>query len=150
MAKVLDVARYILEQRGSLTTMKLQKLVYYSQAWHASWDDERLFPERFEAWINGPICPDLFSPFQGRFQISAEEVVDGDSNNLTDSQKESIDSVLEYYGDKSSQWLSDLTHAEEPWKKARKGLALNQRGNHEITLGSMVDYYSNLSSEQHG
>ena len=49
MATVLDVARYILTrlgEKGSLpvTTWKLQKLVYYSQAWSLVWDDAILFP----------------------------------------------------------------------------------------------------------
>ncbi|WP_454785477.1 Panacea domain-containing protein [Legionella sp. WA2024007413] len=147
MANVFDVAKYILEQTGSLTTMKLQKLVYYSQAWHATWDDKRLFPERIEAWINGPICPSLFFPFQGRFEISKIDIEDGNSTNLTKDEKESIDSVIHYYGDKNSQWLSDLTHAEEPWRKAREGLAPNERGNQEITIGSMTNYYANIPSE---
>lgn len=33
MANIISVAKYILEQRGAMTTMKLQKLCYYSQAW---------------------------------------------------------------------------------------------------------------------
>ncbi|HCU23589.1 MAG TPA: hypothetical protein DF383_01120, partial [Deltaproteobacteria bacterium] len=47
----------------------------------------------------------------------------GKIHDLTTSQKETIDSVLKYYGNKSSQWLSDLTHQEQPWLDARKGLA---------------------------
>ena len=38
--QVFDVAAYILEKIGSMTTMKLQKLVYYSQAWSLVWDGE--------------------------------------------------------------------------------------------------------------
>jgi uncharacterized phage-associated protein len=33
MADVHDVAAYILGQRSPITALKLQKLVYYSQAW---------------------------------------------------------------------------------------------------------------------
>ena len=52
--RVFDVAAYILEQKGSMTTMKLQKLVYYSQAWSLVWDEKPLFEEAIEAWANGP------------------------------------------------------------------------------------------------
>ena len=31
----VDVAAYILDQKGPMTAMKLQKLVYYGQAWGA-------------------------------------------------------------------------------------------------------------------
>lgn len=54
---VFDVAEYILEQHGEMTSMKLQKLVYYCQAWHLAWSDEPLFRESIEAWANGPVVP---------------------------------------------------------------------------------------------
>jgi len=50
MATAHDVAAYILDKCGSMSAMKLQKLVYYSQAWHLVWDDAPLFEERVEAW----------------------------------------------------------------------------------------------------
>lgn len=50
MATVFDVAAYILEKKGEMTAWKLQKLVYYSQAWSLVWDQRPLFAERIEAW----------------------------------------------------------------------------------------------------
>ncbi len=55
MASAHDVGKYVLEKRGSMTTWKLQKLVYYSKAWHLVWEGEPLFPEHIEAWANGPV-----------------------------------------------------------------------------------------------
>ncbi len=49
MASVFDVAQYILEKQGEMTAIKLQKLVYYSQAWSSVWDGEPLFPEKIRA-----------------------------------------------------------------------------------------------------
>lgn len=66
MASVLDVAAYILERRGSMTAMKLQKLVYYSKAWHLVWDEESLFNEPIQAWANGPVVYDLYLEHKGR------------------------------------------------------------------------------------
>ena len=37
MGTVFDVAKYILSKTGSITTWKLQKLCYYSQAWALAW-----------------------------------------------------------------------------------------------------------------
>ena len=59
MAHVVDVAAYILEDLGSVSTMKLQKLAFYSQAYYLAEHGATLFPEAFEAWANGlllPIC----------------------------------------------------------------------------------------------
>lgn len=60
MANVRDVADYILAQRGPMSAMKLQKLVYYSQAWHLTWAEEPIFDARIEAWANGPVVPLLY------------------------------------------------------------------------------------------
>jgi uncharacterized phage-associated protein len=54
VASVFDVAQYILRKQGGMTTMKLQKLVYYAQAWSLVWDEEPLFDQPIEAWSNGP------------------------------------------------------------------------------------------------
>jgi len=142
MANAHDVATYILKKRGRMTVMKLQKLVYYSQAWSLVWDDKPLFRDRIEAWANGPVVPNLYAAHRGMFDVKAWPK--GDFRNLTAVQRETIDAVLEFYGDKSSQWLSDLTHSEDPWKEARKGLAPTQRGGNEITHASMAEYYSGL------
>lgn len=146
MANCYDVAKYILEKKGELSCVKLQKLVYYSQAWSLVWDDTPLFKQKIEAWINGPVVPDLYNSHRGLYSISAKQLSEGNSSILSDIQKEAVDQILNYYGDKNSQWLSDLTHLEEPWKIARKGLQLNERGSSEITLDSMAEYYSSISA----
>lgn len=142
MATVHDVAAYILERAGPMTSMKLQKLVYYSQAWHLVWDEEPLFAERIEAWANGPVVRELYDLHRGQFRVEIWPA--GDSGALTESERSTIDAVLEFYGDKNPQWLSDLTHSEDPWIEARRGLPDGVRGDREISLESMVEYYSSL------
>ena len=144
MATVFDVAKYILELQGKTTTIKLQKLVYYCQAWSLVWDEQPIFSERVEAWANGPVVPDLFFKHQGKFWISAGSIRNGKSNNLTEDEKETVEAVLEHYGNKSAQWLVDLTHLESPWKEARGNHSSDKIGNGEITHASMAEYYSGL------
>jgi uncharacterized phage-associated protein len=141
MANVHDVAAYILSRQGSMTAMKLEKLVYYAQAWSLVWDEAALFPERIEAWAAGPVVPALYYRHRGEFQINQW---DGNPDALSDKQRETIDAVLGFYGNKGSQWLSDLTHSEQPWIQARAGLAPLERGNREITKAAMAEYYSSL------
>lgn len=138
----LDVAKYILEKHGSMTAMKLQKLVYYAQAWSMVWDEEPLFSEPIEAWINGPVVPALYKVHKGMYKVDAQTVVNGDSSCLSDNQKDTINHVLEYYGDKDAQWLMDMTHLEDPWKNARAGQPMDERGNKVISPESMGEYYA--------
>jgi uncharacterized phage-associated protein len=139
---VLDVVAYILQKCGEITTMKLHKLLYYAQAWSLVWDEKPLFKAPIQAWVNGPVIPTVFSYHKGMYSLS--EISSGNPDALSTEQKETIDSVIDYYGEKSAQWLIELTHLEEPWIEARRGLAPMERGSNEITLESMANYYSNL------
>lgn len=145
-ANVFDVAQYILDTLGRLTTWKLQKLCYYSQAWSLAWDGEPLFKERIEAWANGPVIPALYEKHRGNFYITN---IGGDPEKLNKTQRETIDAVLEAYGSKPSSWLSASTHCEPPWKDARRRahLALGERGDAQIRLDDMAEYYEGLNAE---
>jgi uncharacterized phage-associated protein len=147
MASVYDAAKFILaalkkDNKLPVTTWKLQKLIYYSQAWASVWDDEPIFPDRIEAWANGPVCPALYETHKGQFKIS--DISIGDTKAVSKPHRETIVAVIKHYGDKSAQYLSELTHGEEPWKKARRGLKIGERGNCEISVESMAEYYGGL------
>ena len=142
---VFDVVKFILRKKCPLTAMKLQKLVYYCQSWSLVWDGRPLFKEKIRAWANGPVVRELYDWHRGHYQIY--RVPRGDARKLNKTQKETICAVLDYYSDRSPQWLSDLTHMEDPWRKAREGLPDGCRGNSEITLASMEEYYSSLSED---
>ena len=142
MANVFDVSAYILKKKKALTAMKLQKLVYYSQAWSLVWDEKPIFDNRIEAWANGPVSPDLYAAHRGEFTVTDEPR--GDPYRLSKDERETVDAVLRDYGDKSAIWLSALTHKEAPWIDARAGIPEGERCNRSISHGSMADYYGNL------
>lgn len=141
---VFDVARYVLERTGRITTMKLQKLVYYCQAWSLGWDGVPLFDEEFEAWANGPVCPELFELHRGKFVVDLDLLADHPSYDFDSNAIETMRSVLDYYGDKEPQWLSDLTHKEAPWREARAGVPSGFPCSTVITKESMQQYYGGL------
>lgn len=141
MANVFDVAEYILDRMGPMSTWKLQKLVYYAQAWHLVWDDEALFDDRIEAWANGPVIPTLYQRHRGKFRVST---VGGDESALKRNEVETIDVVLGHYGQKSPDYLSQLTHLEAPWHDARRGIPDGVRSDAEITHEALAGYYSAL------
>ncbi|MGI6252122.1 MAG: Panacea domain-containing protein [Aminivibrio sp.] len=143
MPSVFDVAAYILEKCGPISAMKLQKLVYYSQAWSLVWDEEILFPEKIEAWANGPVVRELYDKHRGIFKVSPA-LVGGDPDLLNPDQKETVDVVCEAYCEMNAQMLSDLTHGEAPWRNARRGLSDGDRGSNVISLADMAEYYSSL------
>jgi uncharacterized phage-associated protein len=146
MATVHDVAAFIVKKCGRLSAMKLQKLVYYAQAWSLVWDDMPAFNERIEAWVSGPVVPDLYELHKGKFYV--ENWQEGDAEALAEDTKETIGIVCDYYGKFNAQQLSDLTHSEDPWRIARRGLHPLDRGNRVISLESMSEYYSSIQDDE--
>lgn len=144
MASVHDVAKYALRQLGSMTTMKLEKEVYYCQAWALAWDGKPLFDEDFEAWANGPVCPELFKKHKGKFVVDENLFSDIPDYEFTKDEIETMNAVLDYYGDREPQWLSELTHKELPWKDARAGVPAGEPCSRIISKDSMQQYYGGL------
>jgi uncharacterized phage-associated protein len=146
---VLDLAAYILDNQPEhqpLTAWKLQKLVYYCQAWSLVWDETPLFDEQILAWSNGPVVKELYEQHKGLFYI--KKIPNGNPENLSINQKDTINNVLKAYGDKTAQWLSHLSHLEDPWIKARQALKPGERGISVICLSRMHAYYSSV--DMHG
>ncbi|MDM8561361.1 type II toxin-antitoxin system antitoxin SocA domain-containing protein [Candidatus Parabeggiatoa sp. HSG14] len=143
MVSVFDVAAFILSQLGPIPVMKLHKLAYYCQAWSLVWDEEPLFKERIEAWANGPVVKKLFEIHKGQFKLALSDLP-GNPDILNEEQRETVLVVLKDYGGKPSQWLSDLTHLEAPWREARQGMDTRERGDKEITWAALAEYYGGL------
>ena len=144
MATVFDVAEYILDRHGSMTAMKLQKLVYYSQAWSLVWDELPLFNEPIQAWANGPVCPPLYAAHAGKLRVIRGFTSRGDMGQLTADEKDTVDAVLRHYGGFRAHQLSELTHRERPWLAARKGLKPGERSSKVISHQSMYEFYDSL------
>jgi len=142
MANIFDISKYIIEKTNEITSMKLQKLVYYSQVWFIVWEEEPLFDDKIEAWDSGAVIPILHKENKGYFKLNKDSFKKGESSKLSILEKENIDKVILHYGDKNSQWLSDLIHMEEPWNKAKRREKNSIK--EEITLADIHEYYSGL------
>lgn len=143
MATVNDVAAYILEKQGEMAATKLQKLTYYSHAWHLVWEESPLFSEPIEAWANGPVSPALYR--EHRLQFIVSKIDAGDSSALTAKERSTVDAVLKFYGKFSAHQLSELTHSETPWVDARGDLPAGARSQRRIADSAMHEYYDSLT-----
>lgn len=148
MASIFNVSKYILQKKGKMTTMKLQKLAYYCQAWSLVWEGVPLFDEEFQAWANGPVNPELFSFHKGQFVIDASKFEAFPDYSFSPAEIETLDSALNHYGDRDPQWLSELTHKERPWKEARAGVPVGEQCANIIEKEIMQEYYGGLSDAE--
>ena len=147
MAHVQDVAAYILERLGGMSAMKLQKLCYFSYGYHLAWEERQLFPERFEAWANGPVCPPLYALHRGRFGLNSSEIK-GNASLLDNGERESIDLVLGTYSRFTAHQLSAMTHSAGPWMAARQraGAGPLDRSSEELRDEQIFEFFDALTS----
>ena len=145
---VFDVANYFLkvvdrESGSSVTHLKLQKLVYYVQAWHLVFTGSAMFKEKIEAWVHGPVCPQLYTKYSYAGSDSLPEPEE-DIYLFTNEELETLNAVWECYGDFDGKYLEELTHQEKPWQEARNGYAPGMHCTNEISLTTMREFYTQL------
>ena len=126
--KVFDIASYIcsrfLRENGVKTDeMKLHKLLYFSQRESIIQNGEPLFSEEFEAWKYGPVLRDIREHYK-----NDDFNYDYDNPEL----EPVMDKVFSEYSHILSWSLSMISHGEESWKKARKGLDKSENGRNII------------------
>lgn len=149
--KVQDVGRYFLyranQENKPVTNKKLQKLVYYAQAWSLVLNNKKLFNEPIEAWVHGPAVRSLYVQYKDFGFNPIQEDVKPDSIQVSGEQKDLLDSVWKIYGKMDAGYLEMLTHSEKPWQEAREGIQGSENSENEISLKTMRRYYSEKLEE---
>jgi uncharacterized phage-associated protein len=144
--EIADTVINLSRERGiEITNLKLQKLLYYAQAWNLVFTGDLLFSNAIEAWVHGPVVPSVFRKFKG-YRWSA---IDCAVSPVTDSRVTAhINAVLDTYGSIQATRLESLTHREEPWKAARGDRPVDEPCNALIDTNVMREFYSSLLPEQ--
>lgn len=145
MANVDDVAAAILAKAGPITAMKLQKLIYYAQAWHLARVGDRLFEARIEAWIQGPVTPEIQQKHRKKYVVTNWPT--GDAKQLRPQEHATVDWVWNQYSHLSGESLSRITYLELPWRSTRQLLSDDQPSTDEISVDEMRHYYARQLSD---
>jgi uncharacterized phage-associated protein len=150
MFRALSVAKELVrlsfagEEKDPLTNLRLQKLLYYAQAWSLVLRESELFPEEIEAWRWGPVVPAVYNKLpdgQAASQIPA--AMFADAPDLPPEEAELVGSVWEAYNQYSALQLSRMTHEEMPWLRAWGGGPTDGAGsgNNPIKVDDLEDYF---------
>jgi len=145
--KAKDIGQYFLylaeRNKKPINNKKLQKLVYYAQAWHLALTKKKLFDEPIEAWVHGPAVRSLYGRYKKYGFEPIREVIDNDIiNTIPKKTKEILDSVWNVYGKFDAGYLEMLTHSEDPWLNARNNLQPHESSTNEILIKDMINYYA--------
>lgn len=157
MNKVLDVCRYAInysnEKGYGISNLKLQKVLYFIQAYFLIKESRPCFWERIEAWNFGPVVPKAYEEYRqyGACNIPPiSSYVYFDSSNIWNcrripycdniicaNDKVLIAAVVDMFADYSANDLVALTHSQSPWMDV-----YIPRMNNEIALGSIKEYFA--------
>jgi uncharacterized phage-associated protein len=150
MMDIQDASDYFIlmtsDAGASLNLLKLQKLVYYAEAWHWAIHSGPLTGSDFQAWVHGPVNRELYDRFKeqkslyspvGRSDIRAEFNPDA----IHPDARYHLDDILEAYGKFTGSQLEELTHNEDPWVLARAEYRPTERCEAVIKPEHMKAYY---------
>ncbi len=123
MVRALGVAKLFLawaKENGDLiTNLKLQKLLYYAQAWHLVNFDRRLFSDDIEAWDFGPVIADVYHHWKKHKSSAIPYEPNGkEANMFSDRQISFLTDFFRIFSNLSATALVSMSHSEDPWKKS--------------------------------
>ena len=121
MIKALQAASYIYNRYRTeygkiIDEMKLHKLLYFSQRESLIMLGEPMFCARFSAWKYGPVLVSIRRSYRNgtlNCRIDDEDI---------NKYEPVFDQVFKNYAPKSSWSLSELSHGESSWQKARNNM----------------------------
>lgn len=140
MADVYDVANFFLE-KSSMSTKKLQKIVYYAYGWTLALLNEdinnlqnKLFINKIEAWVHGPVIPDLYQQYKdyGWADIPKKDESVSVVSMFNSDELDILNQVWDVYGKYTANELEWISHKEYPWINARKGIPVYSPSSNSI------------------
>ncbi len=136
------------ETGNLISNLKLQKLLYYAQAWHLAYFGEKLIDGDFQAWVHGPVLPETYREFRSfgwkpiiKSELSQEFINHFCESIVEQQQCELLNDVVNEYFGLTAFELEKMTHLEDPWIIARGDLSPDMPSENVITEASMIDYY---------
>lgn len=136
--KGLDVAKYIIYSYDriygqKISNLKLQKLLYYVQAYMLKNFSRVAFEDKIEHWPYGPVVPNVYFNYNHYRAKDIDEEYNELDINMEFITQVVIDKVVQATIDKSAVGLANMTHLEEPW--------INTSNNEEITPDAIQNYF---------
>lgn len=143
------LGNYILKHYGPMSHLKLQKLVYYCDAYHLAYFDVELVDDQFEAWVHGPVSRKLYDNLKDKsilysdIEYSPIKGVDEDEifSTLSSDQQSLLREVLDTLSSWTALELERATHREKPWIEARGDISIAEKSSSIISKDTMKSYY---------
>lgn len=142
------LSNYILKHYGPMSHLKLQKLLFYCDAYCLAYFKQELIEDVFEAWVHGPVCRKVYDSLKDKSMLYSDLEysdtgvdVDAVFDSLPTAQKELVGSVLADLAGWSGMELEATTHREYPWQQARAGIDDSAKCHNPISKDITREFY---------
>lgn len=139
---------YILKNYGPMSHLKLQKLLFYCDAYCLAYTGEELVTDEFEAWVHGPVSRKVYANLKDVSILYADLTyvdkgidVDAEFDKLNSSKKDVVKEVLRVLSTWTGLQLESSTHKEQPWIEARAGYGQGEKCNTPISKATTRSFY---------
>lgn len=105
-----------------------------------------LFEEDFQAWVHGPVIPELYLKYSKYKWKPILECVE--ELSFSEEVEDFLETVSDAYFGCDAYELEKMTHSEEPWIAARGDLPPDAPSNEVISRKSMEKYYAARAPEE--
>ena len=142
MSKELEIAKRYFINELKPDTLKLQKLLYFTQGISYCMNDAEFFEEEFEAWVHGPVIPSVYHQYKD-YGYNPINII-YEIGNIKENQKNVLEYVKNTYGKYDGKYLEKLTHKQTPWLYARQGLDPDERDDKRMPKEIISEYFIGL------
>lgn len=139
----LDVAKWFVnkftEYGDLITHLKVQKLLYYAEAWTQTILNRQLFLEDMQAWAHGPVVPEVFHFYKdyGWHPLPPMDISESFDKDVLDM----LEQIYDVYGEFTAKTLENMTHSDKPWIDARMSLPPEARCENVIEKAAIKSYF---------
>ena len=139
------IAQYIIQKCGEITPLALQKILYYAQGFYKAFFGDFLFNTDCEAWVHGPVYANIYMKYKVFGSRNIEQYIDYDISEILDEDKKNLlDVIVRCFGFYNGKALEKMTHYEQPWMEARRGITVDEKSNNIISKDSIASYFSKI------
>lgn len=144
-----DLADYLIcesRERGELLTpLKLQKLMFYADAWHLALYDAEITDERFQAWVHGPVALSQYHRFKDfRWKPIDQDIA---RPKFDEKLQKHLNEIIDVFGSENAVALEIMSHNETPWIEARGGIASDEPCSNYISKETTKNFYRSLEQD---
>ena len=116
--------------------------MFYADAWSLALHNKELFPEKFQAWVHGPVLVSQYHRFKEfKWRPITDEIK---AAEVSLELREHLNEIVDVYGSETAVSLELMTHREKPWLEARGDISSSEPSSAQISKAITRAFYGDM------